>query len=110
MEETDRVIARMTNSLKRQNELKRRNSVVARLVDIMRYNGASEQSIQKALPAFEEFAKYSKMLPGYLALDEQSDKPDALVPPAQTAQSDPQEEKPEPGNRPASPDTGQIAA
>ena len=52
-------------------EQERRNSLVATLVKIMRYNGASERSIQKASPGLFEFAKYCKRWPDHPAPDKQ---------------------------------------
>jgi archaellum biogenesis ATPase FlaH len=43
---------------KRQNELNQRNSITARMLQIMRDNGASDQSMRKAHPGLAEFAKY----------------------------------------------------
>jgi hypothetical protein len=45
-------------SLDRQQELKRRNKLIKDLVQIMRSRGASDRSIQKALPGIVELAKY----------------------------------------------------
>src|SRR5205085_4884185 len=46
-------------NLQRENELKRRNSIIADMIQIMRLNGASQQSIQKALPGLAEYVKYA---------------------------------------------------
>src|SRR5256885_9553390 len=51
--ETDKIV----KMLKRKNQLKRRNSILATLVRMMREQGASDQSIAKALPALDEFAR-----------------------------------------------------
>ena len=55
--------------LQREKELERRNSVVATLVEVMRSNGASERSIQKALPGLHELVKSYKKAPGDLVPD-----------------------------------------
>ena len=55
--------------LQRQNELKRRNSLVAILVERMRSNGAGERSIQKALPALHELVKFAERAPANLVPD-----------------------------------------
>ena len=55
--------------LQRKKELERKNKIVAIFVEIMRYNGASERSIQNALPGFYEFAKFYKKAPGNLVPD-----------------------------------------
>ena len=47
----------MFEQLKREIKLRRRNETIARLLQWMRDNGASEQSIQRALPGLNEFAK-----------------------------------------------------
>ena len=54
-----REVSKEMKNLKRENELKRRNSVIASLIQVMRVNGASQQSVQKALPGLAEFAKYA---------------------------------------------------
>ena len=48
--------------LKRKNALKHRNSILTRLVKIMREQGASDRSIRKALPGLEEFTKSAARL------------------------------------------------
>src|ERR1700692_3566588 len=50
---------RMIQDLKRQNEQKRRNSILANMIKIMHTNGASGRSIQRALPGLDEFAKFA---------------------------------------------------
>src|SRR5947209_6362583 len=45
--------------LNREKEQKRKNQIVATFVEVMRSNGASDRSIQKALPGLHEFAKFS---------------------------------------------------
>ncbi|HVB73679.1 MAG TPA: AAA family ATPase, partial [Ktedonobacteraceae bacterium] len=63
-------------SLKRQKELKQRNSIIDRMVKIMLDNGASNRSILKALPGLAEFAKF-----GSRAVDNPaSGKPDNSQP------------------------------
>ncbi len=46
-------------SLKRETGLRRKSTIIARLVNVMRNNGASEQSMRKAFPGLAEFAKYA---------------------------------------------------
>src|SRR5437879_1759374 len=46
-------------NLQRENELKRKNAIINNMIQVMRANGASQQSIQKAFPGFAEFAKYA---------------------------------------------------
>ncbi|MGH2497250.1 MAG: AAA family ATPase [Ktedonobacteraceae bacterium] len=46
-------------SSKRQKEQKQMESIITRMLQIMRDNGASEQSIRKAFPGLAEFAKYA---------------------------------------------------
>ena len=45
--------------LKREKEIEKKNQLVAAFVEAMRSNGASDRSIQKALPGLYEFAKFS---------------------------------------------------
>lgn len=52
-------VGKQFKSSKRQNELNQRNSITARMLQIMRNNGASEQSIRKAYPGLAEFAQYA---------------------------------------------------
>src|ERR1700730_2208443 len=52
-------VGREMKSLQRQKEQARMTSIINTMVMIMRDNGASEQTIQKALPGFHEFAKYA---------------------------------------------------
>lgn len=50
--------------LERANELYRRNALLTNMIQIMRENGATEQSIQKALKGLDAFAKFaSKPVP-----------------------------------------------
>ena len=55
--------------LQRKKELERKNKIVAIFVEIMRYNGASERSIQKALPGLHELVKSYKKAPANLVPD-----------------------------------------
>ena len=54
-----REIGKEMKNLKRENELRLRNSYINNMIQIMGTNGASQQSIQKALPGLAEFAKYA---------------------------------------------------
>src|SRR5436190_16184276 len=54
---TLREVDKAIMGLKREIKLMRRNSTIARPLQHMRDNGASEQSIQRALPGLNEFAK-----------------------------------------------------
>src|SRR5438128_4331669 len=45
--------------LKREKALKRRNSILANMVRIMREQGASDQSIRQALPGLDQFVKFA---------------------------------------------------
>ncbi len=50
---------KMIMQLKREKALKRRNSLLAHMVKIMREQGASDQSIRKALPGLDQFVKFA---------------------------------------------------
>jgi archaellum biogenesis ATPase FlaH len=58
----DRAAREMDKELKRlerQNELEQRNKIIENMTRLMRDNGASDRSIQKALPGLAELAKYA---------------------------------------------------
>ncbi len=52
-------MGREMKSFQRQKEQTRMTSIINTMVIVMRDNGASEQTIQKALPGLHEFAKYA---------------------------------------------------
>src|SRR5436305_3137331 len=58
-------------NLKRAKELKHRNSILANLIQVMREQGASDQSIRKALPGLEEFTKFADKKMSSSASDQQ---------------------------------------
>src|SRR6266566_429192 len=51
--------SKLIMQLKREKALKRRNSILANMVKIMREQGASDQSIRKALPGLDQFVKFA---------------------------------------------------
>jgi hypothetical protein len=55
----NRMVNQFARDVARQKELDQRNSITARMLQVMRDNGASEQSMRKALPGLAEFAKYA---------------------------------------------------
>ena len=69
----------------RQDEQTRRNSILATMIKIMRANGASDRSIQKALPGLEEFAKFSTKLDISSASGDNPDKPQPALTPGEEA-------------------------
>ncbi len=52
-------VGREMKSLQRQKEQTWMTAIINRMVMVMRDNGASEKSIQKALPGLHEYAKYA---------------------------------------------------
>src|SRR5258708_39049976 len=52
-------IGREMKSFQRQKEQTRMTSIINTMVIVMRDNGASEQTIKKAIPGLHEFAKYA---------------------------------------------------
>ncbi len=51
--------SKLIMQLKREKALKRRNSILANMVKIMREQGASDQSIRQALPGLDQFVKFA---------------------------------------------------
>ena len=60
LKEIDSMITRM----KKENQVKRRNSILTNMLHIMRDNGASERAIKKALPGLDEFSKFASRTEG----------------------------------------------
>src|ERR1051326_1690681 len=56
-------VDKQITNIKRQKKLNQRNSIIVNMAKIIRDNGASNLSIQKAFPGLKEFAPYAvKML------------------------------------------------
>ena len=51
--------SKLIMQLKREKALKRRNSILANMVKIMREQGASDQSIRQAIPGLDQFVKFA---------------------------------------------------
>ncbi len=55
----NRIVNQFARDVTRQKELTRKNSILAGMVKIMHDQGASEQSMRKALPGLTEYVKYA---------------------------------------------------
>jgi archaellum biogenesis ATPase FlaH len=66
----DSTVSSMMSQLQRENELRQRNAIVERMIQVMHDGGASNRSIQKALPGLAEFARFAIKKDAHPASDE----------------------------------------
>src|SRR5947209_19574834 len=59
LSQTTKEVNTMIKQLKKENELERRNAMLARMVQFMHDKGASQQAIRRALTGLDEFVKFA---------------------------------------------------